>query len=37
MEALETTTTRPLKIVREPRIYLVGRQTLDPAATRNAP
>ena len=32
MEALETTTTRPLKIVREPRLYLVGRQTVDPAA-----
>ena len=32
MEALEATTTRPLRIVKEPRIYLVGRQMVDPAA-----
>src|SRR5436190_22935142 len=32
MEALETMTTRPLRIVKEPRIYLVGRQEVDPAA-----
>jgi thymidylate synthase (FAD) len=32
MEALETMTTRPLRIVKEPRIYLVGRQEVDPTA-----
>ena len=29
MEAAETIETRQLKIVREPRVYLVGRQTVD--------
>ena len=32
MEAAPATETRALKIVREPRIYLVGRQTLEPEA-----
>jgi thymidylate synthase (FAD) len=32
MEALEATNTRPLRIVKQPRIYLVGRQTVDAAA-----
>ena len=32
MEVVEAMETRPLKIVREPRIYLVGRQTVDAAA-----
>jgi thymidylate synthase (FAD) len=32
MDAVEAAATRPLKIVREPRIYLIGRQTVDPAA-----
>src|SRR5499427_6636288 len=32
MEALETPAARPLRIVQEPRIYLVGRQNVDPAA-----
>jgi thymidylate synthase (FAD) len=32
MEALETAAARPLRIVKEPRIYLVGRQNVDPAA-----
>ena len=31
MEALEATATRPLRIVKEPRIYLVGRQKVDTA------
>lgn len=30
MEATAVTERRPLKIVREPRVYLVGRQTVDP-------
>ena len=32
MEALEATTARPLRIVTEPRIYLVGRQKVDTSA-----
>ena len=32
METVETMNTKPLKIVREPRVYLVGRQTLDSGA-----
>ncbi len=32
MEALEAPATRPLKIVREPRVYVVGRQQADTAA-----
>ncbi len=32
MTTADITQTRPLKIVREPRIYLVGRQTVDSAA-----
>jgi thymidylate synthase (FAD) len=32
MEALETSAARPLRIVKEPRIYLVGRQNVDAAA-----
>ena len=32
MSATQTMDARPLKIVREPRIYLVGRQTVDPGA-----
>jgi thymidylate synthase (FAD) len=32
MEVVEAMETRPLRIVREPRIYLVGRQTVDAAA-----
>ena len=31
MDAAATTDTRPLKTLREPRVYLVGRQTLDTA------
>src|SRR5262249_30119554 len=32
MEALEAPATRPLKIVREPRVYVVGRQQVNAAA-----
>ena len=32
MEAAETLETTELEVVREPRVYLVGRQTVDPAA-----
>jgi thymidylate synthase (FAD) len=32
MESAEATDTREIKIVRDPRVYLVGRQTVDPEA-----
>ncbi len=32
MEAVESTTSKALRIVHEPSVYLVGRQTLDPNA-----
>src|SRR5262245_49996110 len=35
MEALETPAARPLRIVMEPRIYLVGRQNVDAAAVEH--
>jgi len=35
MEAAETLSPKPLKIVREPQIYLVGRQNLDPVGVEN--
>jgi len=34
MDAVDTVTTKPLKIVRTPRIYLVGRQTTDPESVQ---
>src|SRR5215471_14320995 len=35
MEAVESGTSKQLEIVREPRVYLVGRQTLDPVAVEH--
>ena len=34
MSATQAPMTKPLRIIREPRVYLVGRQTVDDAGIR---